>query len=322
MELAAVVLDNVTGARDRMSWGGSKHGSFTVSSAYEMLTYDDTPRQHWGSFFDRIWRVRVSERVRTFLWLVGNQIIMTNEERKRRHLSDTDICQVCKGGIKTILHILRDCPAMSGIWHRLVPSRKQRVFFTMTLFEWLYANLQDETRIEEGPWSTIFAISVWWGWKWRCENIFGENKKCRDRVRFLKDWAKEVNLANSPEEGLARGRARVERMVGWMAPCWVKVNTDGASHGNPGLATAGGVIRDSEGKWCGGFALNIGRCSAPLAELWGVYYGLYLAWEQRVLRVEVEVDSEIVVEFLKTGIGDHHPLSFLVRLCHGFLSKD
>lgn len=54
----------------------------------------------------------------------------------------------------------------------------------------------------------------------------------------------------------------------------------------------------------------------------GVYYGLYLAWTKALTRVELEVDSELVVGFLKTGIGDQHPLSFLVRLCHGLLSKD
>ncbi|KAG7556617.1 Ribonuclease H-like superfamily [Arabidopsis suecica] len=121
--------------------------------------------------------------------------------------------------------------------------------------------------------------------------------------------------------------ARMERMIGWTKPSigWYKLNTDGASHGNPGLATAGGVLRDSEGAWCGGFALNIGICSAPLAELWGgggVYYGLYTAWEKKATRVELEVDSEIVVGFLKTGISDSHPLSFLVRLCYGFISKN
>ncbi|CAA7023633.1 unnamed protein product [Microthlaspi erraticum] len=63
-------------------------------------------------------------------------------------------------------------------------------------------------------------------------------------------------------------------------------------------------------------------CSAPLAELWGVYYGLYIAWEKQVPRLEVEVDSELVVGFLKNGIGEAHPLSFLVRLCHGFITKD
>lgn len=38
--------------------------------------------------------------------------------------------------------------------------------------------------------------------------------------------------------------------------------------------------------------------------------------------LELEVDSKMVVEFLTTGIGDAHSLSFLVRLCHGFLIRD
>ncbi|CAA7016724.1 unnamed protein product [Microthlaspi erraticum] len=59
---------------------------------------------------------------------------------------------------------------------------------------------------------------------------------------------------------------------------------DGASRGNPGIAAAGGVLLDEHGTWICGFALNIGVWSAPLAELWGVYYGLCMAWEQRVQR--------------------------------------
>lgn len=53
-----------------------------------------------------------------------------------------------------------------------------------------------------------------------------------------------------------------------------------------------------------------------------MYHGLWIAWERRVQRVEVEVDSEMVVGFLKTGISERHPLSFLVRLCHGLISRD
>lgn len=50
---------------------------------------------------------------------------------------------------------------------------------------------------------------------------------------------------------------------------WAKVNTDGASRGNPCLAAAGDVLWDEYGSWICGFALNIGICSAPLVELWG-----------------------------------------------------
>lgn len=74
--------------------------------------------------------------------------------------------------------------------------------------------------------------------------------------------------------------------------------------------------------WQGGFALNIGICSAALAELWGEYYELFIAWDRGIRRVEVEVDSESVVGFLKTWIQDSNPLSFLVRLCYGFISRD
>lgn len=154
--------------------------------------------------------------------------------------------------------------------------------------------------------------------------MFGENGLWRDIVKFLRELAKEVISVNKAKNVNLKERHMVKVMVRWMPPRvgWMKLNTDGASQGNPGPAIAGGVIRNGEGEWCGGFVLNIGRCTAPLAELWGVYYGLLAAWEKGFRRVEVEVDSEMVVEFLTTGIGDTHPMSFLVRLCYGFLTRD
>lgn len=88
---------------------------------------------------------------------------------------------------------------------------------------------------------------------------------------------------------------RVERMIGWVAPStgWMRLNTDGASRGNPGMATVGGGLRDSDGRWCRSFVVNIGRCTAPLAEFWGVYYCLYIAWRNRITRLALEVDSEM-----------------------------
>uniref|UniRef100_A0A1J3JIW1 Putative ribonuclease H protein n=1 Tax=Noccaea caerulescens TaxID=107243 RepID=A0A1J3JIW1_NOCCA len=324
LELMSVVLDTFTGAEDRLSWIGNPAGEFTVGSAYTLLTKNDAPRQNMECFFKRVWGLTVPERVRFFIWLVGNQCVMTNAERKRRHLCDSDICTVCKGGVESLIHILRGCPAMKGIWLKIGPRRRQQAFFDTSILTWLFENLGENNMIEGSPWSTLFAMTSWWGWKWRCGNVFGENRPCRDRVRFVKDVAKEVSWSIEKCKVQGVKPARVERMIGWNPPTsdWFKLNTDGASRGNPGLATAGGVLRNQHGEWCGGFGLNIGRCTAPLAELWGVYYGLYIAWDKKIPRLEVEVDSELVVGFLTTGIGDAHPLSFLVRLCHGLLAKD
>nr|AID60103.1 hypothetical protein [Brassica napus] len=324
LQLASLVIDEVTGARDRMSWGEAKDGLFSVKAAYAFLTKDAVPRPNMEDLYSRVWRVTAPERVRVFLWLVTHQVIMTNMERKRRHISENGTCPLCKSGDETILHVLRDCPAAAGLWRKLVlPTRQQR-FFNLTLFEWLYENLANDKSVNGDQWPSLFALTVWWCWKWRCGYVFGEIGKCRDRVRFVKDKAQEVIKANKKVREPSAIGVHVERQIAWFVPenGWVKLNTDGASRGNPGLATAGGALRDEEGKWIGGFSLNIGICSAPLAELWGVYYGLCIAWDKGIRKLEVEVDSKSVVGFLKTGIHDSHPLSFLVRLCYGFVSRD
>ncbi|CAA7059778.1 unnamed protein product [Microthlaspi erraticum] len=299
LELMSLVVDTVTGATDRLSWLLSPSGEFSVRSAYALLTRNEAPRQSMESFFRRIWNVMAPERVKFFLWLAGNQCVMTNAERKRRHLCDSDICPVCKGGVETLLYIIRDCSAMQGIWTRLVPARKQQEFFMKPLLPWLYENLGEEGLMFGVPWSTLFGMSIWWGWKWRCGNIFGDNGKCRDRVQ---DLAKEVLTASEACSVKKPRPLREEQMIR--------------------SAAAGGALRNNFGDWCGGFALHIGRCTEPLAELWGVYYGLCIAWDRKILKLEVEVDSELVVGFLTTGIGDSHPLSFLVHLCHGFIKRD
>ncbi|CAA7040260.1 unnamed protein product [Microthlaspi erraticum] len=314
LEMAAVVVNLNAGRSDTISWGETADGRFTVSSAYRLLSRDEYFKPNMSNFFRRVWRIRAPERVRVFLWLVSNYGIMTNQERLRRHMSDTGICQVCKAGVESTLHVLRDCPAMSGIWRRIVPRGKQRIFFAIPLLDWLYANLSEEAETGFGPWSTMFAVSAWWAWKWRCGNIFGDNRLWKDRVKFVKEYAREVHQVMLRSDN-RRVVTREERLISWLPPLvtWMKLNTDGASRGNPGLATAGGVIRDGDGQWHGGFSLNIGRCTAPMAELWGVYYGLCIAWEKGVSRLEVEVDSSLVVGFLQTGSVTHtHCLSWCI----------
>ncbi|PNX61102.1 ribonuclease H, partial [Trifolium pratense] len=85
--------------------------------------------------------------------------------------------------------------------------------------------------------------------------------------------------------------------IGWKVPeeGWVKVNIDGASKGER-LAGCGGLIRDHQGRWCGGFAKFVGAGSAFVAELWGVLEGLKLARRKGFRKVEVNIDSSSVVK--------------------------
>ena len=79
---------------------------------------------------------------------------------------------------------------------------------------------------------------------------------------IIKAFDKLSNLSKQAET-----TARQELLVRWCAPVegWVKLNVDGASKGNPGIA-GGGVLRDHYGNWIQGFACNLGWCSSVKAE--------------------------------------------------------
>ncbi|CAA7036234.1 unnamed protein product [Microthlaspi erraticum] len=60
-----------------------------------------------------------------------------------------------------------------------------------------------------------------------------------------------VEMEMEAKEGLKRtvNTERVERLIRWTYPDqgWVKLNMDDTSRGNPGIAAAGGVIRNASG---------------------------------------------------------------------------
>ena len=64
-------------------------------------------------------------------------------------------------------------------------------------------------------------------------------------------------------------------LVGKKPPTrWCKLNTDGASFGNPSKAGGRRIIRDSEGRWMRGFARSIGFTTSITAKFWTLRDGL------------------------------------------------
>jgi ribonuclease HI len=74
---------------------------------------------------------------------------------------------------------------------------------------------------------------------------------------------------------------------------------DGGSRGNPGIAGAGAVIYDTEGKevWSGSEYLKFGTCNQ--AEYSALLLGLNTAKEMGIRRIVVQGDSQLVIKQLK-----------------------
>lgn len=131
----------------------------------------------------------------------------------------------------------------------------------------------------------MFASTVWKLWKWRCAFVFNQEKL--DEMAKIQILCRYVNQSldafKVQQKTLLHNNGSILKFISWKPPKenWWKLNTDGSSKGNPGLAGGGGVIRDSLGRWCSGFVINIGICSAADAELWQSYRGslLHGDWE-------------------------------------------
>ncbi|KAK6115002.1 hypothetical protein DH2020_007271 [Rehmannia glutinosa] len=88
--------------------------------------------------------------------------------------------------------------------------------------------------------------------------------------------------------------------VTWRVPDmgWFKLNIDGASRGNPGLAGCGGVIRDTQATIIAGFSTFIDVASNVQAELRAILLGLELCQSLHLENIWIETDSLTSIQLL------------------------
>ncbi|WCJ38837.1 Polynucleotidyl transferase ribonuclease H-like superfamily protein [Euphorbia peplus] len=95
--------------------------------------------------------------------------------------------------------------------------------------------------------------------------------------------------------------AKAVKSIHWEPPrnYQVKINTDGAYKSSIGAASAGGLIRDTKGNWCGGFSIYLGSATAFEAELVGILRGLDLAWHMGFRNIILESDCKNAVDLFR-----------------------
>lgn len=81
---------------------------------------------------------------------------------------------------------------------------------------------------------------------------------------------------------------------------WIRLNIGGATRGNS-MSGCGGILRNDRGEWTCGFSKCMGVCSIFVAEFWRVFKGLKIARESGFHKLELHVDSRLVVSNLEYG---------------------
>ncbi|CAN1148060.1 Putative ribonuclease H protein At1g65750 [Linum perenne] len=150
--------------KDDLIWGPDPKGWFSIKFAYEVLS--STSKGINESLWKTVWDWQGPNRVRFFLWLATHNRLLTNGERKRRHLPDDDRCHFCKDEVEDSIHVLRAYQFARKLWINILPLDHITTFFTGTLSDSLLRELKHP------DFGQLVGIAAWLLWKARNETIF------------------------------------------------------------------------------------------------------------------------------------------------------
>ena len=95
---------------DILSWIVDSKGTFTVKSAYEVNVkhlWPVNPDPIWK----KLWNSKIHERLKTFIWCIGNGVLPTNLNIATRVSRGNPLCPLCLLEEESIPHVFFNCSA-------------------------------------------------------------------------------------------------------------------------------------------------------------------------------------------------------------------
>jgi hypothetical protein len=96
--------------KDRLLWNWTTSKKFFVKSTYNHIT-----RRDRGDAYKAIWKAKIPEKVKIFMWLVFHKSILTEENMIKRNWGGDSGCYFCNDP-KIVDHLWFSCPVAKVIW--------------------------------------------------------------------------------------------------------------------------------------------------------------------------------------------------------------
>ena len=81
------------------------------------------------------------QRIRSFIWLVHHEKILTNKERNRRGFTADPYCSLCREEIEDLNHIFCTCLMADQFWRKMKGDAQVPRCLSSHFQEWLVLNL-------------------------------------------------------------------------------------------------------------------------------------------------------------------------------------
>ena len=129
--LMSIKPPNPLDDHNQIAWFPTVNREFTLNSAYFSLCKNNMLDKN--KLNNLMWKVRVLQRLKTFLWLVVNDALLTNFSRLKKRLGANDLYPMCGIYSETTLHILRDCEIAKDMWISIGNSLMREFVFPTTV---------------------------------------------------------------------------------------------------------------------------------------------------------------------------------------------
>ncbi|XP_061350333.1 uncharacterized protein LOC133295506 [Gastrolobium bilobum] len=304
---------------DSLAWSNWNPGQSIVKLAYNNLLCSNNPFPF--DCWDRIWKWKGKERVKLFIWKMLHGRILTRESISKWS-GTSNKCPFCPEMIEDCLHVFRDCWKARKIWLLPMLHPLPMGFLTENSFkEWMILNLNSTTsKLKE--WRDFFFTICYYLWFWRNKEIHEEEfKRPQDPSKTIAAEIEENRYCWAKFTKTFTGNSHSHLPAWWNRPeeDFLKLNVDGAVQGN--RAACGGLLRDKNGLWTGGFSAFIGSCIPLHAELWALLKGLDFAWKHGWRKLVLETDSSQAFSLLTNHGNDTRKLPLVAKI-RVFLQKE
>ncbi|KAK3229339.1 hypothetical protein Dsin_001220 [Dipteronia sinensis] len=299
---------------DSLVWTCFLDGVVSCKSAYDSLS-EVRSSVFWGK---QIQASFIPHSHSVLIWrLFHGKIPIDIALRVRSYISPSR-CRFSCAAEEDLRHLFLDCPFVRGLWDAVSSTFGHKLKLDGTYLDlW-----QDAMRVVystqlKALWRVSIITVFWVVWFLRNQVTFeGDKPVFADALSLIWRSVREADslqsgiMKNSVDELQTLHRLHVSGRppkdphnleVNWRPPpprC-LKVNTDEAAFGSPGLTGCAGVFRTCRGFVKGCFAIPLGVCFAFEAELAAAIHAID-AWTFGWCRLWLESDSTFVVDTLRS----------------------
>ncbi|XP_071939022.1 uncharacterized protein [Coffea arabica] len=318
--------------QDQMIWAASPSGSFTVSSAWDVLR----SKRNRSVIDSLVWSSVVPLKVSFFVWRLLRGWLPLDDLLQGRGLRLASKCYCCGLAPETGDHLFVSGPLASRVW-RHFSCRFGLVLqgsgVASRLSCWLFSHRfvsQNHIRV------ILPLLILWFIWKGRNKARFEGMSMSSDQVTnqvcalveqlgrgglFKLEFFKGDTDCDWVKFGKAKNKLIQLRAFSWVKPTGqaVKLNTDASVVS--GRSSGGGVVRSGEGNLVFAFYKEFGEQDVLSSEALALLEGLRYCQDNNLTGVIAEVDSSTLVHLVSVKMTAGWPLCNTIRHIRCLVAK-